>query len=62
MRTNKAIRLNRALMYAIILMGIVILGCAYIFMYLALPAEDTENNADAVELLDSVSFTSVDGY
>jgi len=61
MRTNKATRLNRALMYAIILMGIVILVCAYTFMYLALPSEDKQET-DAVELPDSVSFILVEEY
>lgn len=42
MRNNKATRLNRTMMYAIALMGILILVCTYSFVYLSLPNEQAE--------------------
>ena len=60
MRNNRATRLNRAMMYAIALMGILILVCTYTFVYLALPDEEVQD-PEAVIQIDGIVTDTVRG-
>lgn len=35
LRNNKAVRLNRFMMYGTLLLGILVIGCAFAFLYMA---------------------------
>jgi hypothetical protein len=60
MRNNRATRLNRAMMYAIALMGILILVCTYTFVYLALPDEEVQD-PEAVTQIDGIVTDTIRG-
>lgn len=49
---NKAARFNRNMMFAMALMGIVILGCAYSFMYLAVSSQASDEDVEVSDSLD----------
>ena len=46
MRQNKAARFNQRMMFGIIVMAILVLGCVYTFLTLALP--ETSPSADTL--------------
>ena len=52
---NKAARFNLNMMFAMALMGVVILGCAYSFMYLAVSSQASD---EEVEVSDSLEVNS----
>ena len=60
MRNSRATRLNRAMMYAIALMGILILVCTYTFVYLALPDEEVQD-PEAVIQIDGIVTDTIRG-
>ncbi len=41
LRNNKATRLNRYMMFGTLLLGILVLGCVFIFLYLSFNQEGT---------------------
>ena len=61
LRNNKATRLNRYMMFGTLLLGILVLGCVFAFLYLSfnktdnpfVQQPDTEDEATAV---DSIVF------
>ena len=60
MRQNKASRFNRNMMVMMIFMGIIVIACVYIFLYMSLPQETVPQDGAVGETADTVTLLLVD--
>lgn len=56
LRNNKAVRLNRFMMYGTLLLGILVIGCAFAFLYMAYNKPDDQQTGQNADGADSLLF------
>lgn len=56
LRNNKAVRLNRFMMYGTIFLGILVIGCAFAFLYMAYNKPDDPQAGQGADAADSLLF------
>lgn len=56
LRNNKAVRLNRFMMYGTIFLGILVIGCAFAFLYMAYNKPDDTQAGQGGDSADSLLF------
>lgn len=56
LRNNKAVRLNRFMMYGTLLLGILVIGCAFAFLYMAYNKPDNPQAGQSENAADSLLF------
>lgn len=56
LRNNKAVRLNRFMMYGTIFLGILVIGCAFAFLYMAYNKPDDPQAGQGEDSADSLLF------
>ena len=55
LRNNKAVRLNRFMMYGTLFLGILVIGCAFAFLYMAYNKPDNPSAGQSADT-DSLLF------
>lgn len=56
LRNNKAVRLNRFMMYGTIFLGILVIGCAFAFLYMVYNKPDDPQAGQGGDAADSLLF------